>query len=96
MTGAEPPVYFNLRIMTVSGKVVREVTAAEFGPMIAGTHQSSFCWDGRDQFGDQLANGVYLYQITARKADGSDFEFYDNTAIDGYFRNGVGKMVLMR
>lgn len=96
MTGAEPPVYFNLRIMTVSGKVVREVTAAEFGPMIAGTHQSSFCWDGRDQFGDQLANGVYLYQITARKADGSDFEFYDNAAIDGYFRNGVGKMVLMR
>ena len=96
MTGAEPPAYFNLRIMTVSGKVVREISGAEFGPMWAGTHQSSFCWDGRDTYGDQLANGVYFYQIIAKKADGSDFELFDNTAVDGYFKNGIGKMVLIR
>lgn len=96
MTGAEQPAYFNLRIMTVSGKVVREISGTEFGPMWAGTHQSSFCWDGRDTYGDQLANGVYFYQIIAKKADGSDFELFDNTAVDGYFKNGIGKMVLIR
>ncbi|MCB9330686.1 MAG: hypothetical protein H6574_06360 [Lewinellaceae bacterium] len=96
LTGAETPTHFRLQIMTVSGRVVREITEAEFGPMQAGTHTSSFCWDGRDQFGDQLANGVYLYRALAKKADGSDFEFFANEATDGYFKGGFGKMVLMR
>lgn len=96
LTGAETPTHFRLQIMTVSGRVVREITEAEFGPLLAGTHTSSFCWDGRDQFGDQLANGVYLYRVLAKKADGSDFEFFANEATDGYFKGGFGKMVLMR
>jgi flagellar hook assembly protein FlgD len=82
--------------MTVSGKIVREVTEQEFGPLQAGTHQSQFCWNGKDEFGDQLANGVYLYKISARKADGTPFEFFETTAVDGFFKNGIGKMVLMR
>lgn len=96
MTGAETPAQFRLQIMTVSGRVVREVTQAEFGPLRAGTHRSDFCWDGRDQFGDQLANGVYLYRIVAKKADGSDFENFGNDAVDGFFKHGFGKMVLLR
>ncbi len=96
MTGFETPTRFKLQIMTVSGKVVREVTEEEFGPLQAGTHQSQFCWDGKDAFGDQLANGVYLYKITARKQDGAPFEFFEQTAIDGYFKGGIGKMVLVR
>lgn len=96
LTGAETPRHFRLQIMTVSGRVVREVTEAEFGPLRAGTHVGDFCWDGRDQYGDRLANGTYLYRVFAKKADGSDFEFFENTAVDGYFRGGVGKMVLLR
>ena len=96
MTGAETPAHFKIQIMTVSGRVVREVTENEFGPLQAGTHQSSFCWDGKDEFGDQLANGVYLYRVIAQKSDGSDFEFFENTNIDGFFKQGFGKMVLMR
>ncbi len=96
MTGAESPVHFKVQIMTVSGRVVREVTAAEFGPLRAGTHRSDFCWDGRDQYGDQLANGVYLYRVLAKKADGSDFEFFEQKEVDGYFQRGFGKMVLLR
>ncbi|MEQ1745135.1 MAG: C25 family cysteine peptidase [Saprospiraceae bacterium] len=96
LTGAEMPHHFRLRIMTVSGRMVREVTEAEFGPLQAGTHASTFCWDGRDQFGDLLANGTYLYLVTAKKADGTDFEFFENTAVDGFFRGGIGKMVLVR
>jgi len=96
LTGAETPRHFRLQIMTVSGRVVREVPEAEFGPLRAGTHASDFCWDGRDQYGDRLANGVYLYRVVAKKADGSDFEFFENAAVDGYFRGGMGKMVLVR
>jgi hypothetical protein len=96
MTGAEPPTHFKIQIMTVSGRVVREITEMEFGPLRTGTHQSDFCWDGKDEYGDQLANGVYLYRISAKKADGTDFEFFENNSVDGYFKGGFGKMVLMR
>jgi len=96
MTGAETPVRFKIQIMSVSGKVVKEITEYEFGPLRPGTHRSDYCWDGRDNFGDQLANGVYLYRIVAKKADGSDFDFFENQSVDGYFKHGIGKMVLMR
>jgi len=96
MTGAESPTNFKVQIMTVSGRVVREITTAEFGPLQVGTHQSDYCWDGKDEYGDQLANGVYLYRVVAKKADGSDFEEFENQQVDGYFKHGFGKMVLMR
>jgi Peptidase family C25 len=96
LTGAEPPAQFSMQIMTISGRVVREITESEFGPLLPGRHQSQFCWDGRDDFGDQLANGVYLYRVVARKADGTPFELFENSAVDGYFKHGFGKMVLMR
>jgi Peptidase family C25 len=96
LTGIESPDQLMLRVMTVSGRVVREVTAAEFGTMRTGTHMSDFCWDGKDQFGDQLANGVYYYQVFAKKANGEPFELYQNSQADGFFKNGIGKMVLMR
>ena len=96
MTGSETPAFFKIQIMTVSGRVVREITTAEFGPLLAGTHRSNFCWDGRDEFGDQLANGVYLYRVVAKKQDGSDFEAFQQDNIDGFFKHGFGKMVLMR
>ncbi|MEZ4963931.1 MAG: C25 family cysteine peptidase [Saprospiraceae bacterium] len=96
MTGAEPPLHFKIQIMTVSGRIVREITEQEFGPLKPGTHQSDFCWDGRDEYGDQLANGVYLYRVIAKKADGTDFDLFDNDRVDGFFKRGFGKMVLIR
>ncbi len=96
LTGAEPPARFRLQIMTVSGRVVREVTESEFGPLRPGTHRSDFCWDGRDQYGDLLANGVYLYRVLAKKADGSDYDLWENSTLNGFFQHGVGKMILMR
>jgi Peptidase family C25 len=96
MTGAEPPAQMLIRVMTVSGRVVREISSAEFGQLQAGTHISDFCWDGKDQFGDQLANGVYYYQVFAKKTNGEAFDLYSNTQTDGFFKNGIGKIVLMR
>jgi len=96
LTGSEPPTRFKIQIMTVSGRVVREITEQEFGPLKPGTHRSDFYWNGRDEYGDQLANGVYLYRIVAKKLDGADFDLLENDAADGFFKHGFGKMVLMR
>jgi len=100
LTG-EPPTTFRIQIATVSGRIVREITEAELGPLEVGTHRTDFAWDGRDEFGDRLANGVYLYRITAKDADGNDYkalsDFSDQAQnLDRYFNNGWGKMVLMR
>ncbi len=96
LTGDAPPAGFRLQIMTVSGRVVREITETEFGPLRTGTHISDFCWDGRDQFGDPLASGVYLYRVIARHADGSLYDLLSDDRADRLFQQGFGKIVLMR
>ena len=80
--------------MTITGRVVREIRMAELGPIRIGRNMTEFAWDGRDEFGDQLANGTYLYRVWTSLA-GDDIE-RRQTAIDSYFERGIGKMVLMR
>jgi hypothetical protein len=95
MTGSEPPPRFKIQILTVSGRIVRELTQADLGMLKVGTHQTDLPWDGTDQFGDPLANGVYLYRVIAQKANGEDFEQYETNA-DGFFDKGFGKLVIIR
>lgn len=84
-----------IQIMTLSGKVVREITMQELGNIHVGINRSDYRWNGTDDFGNRLANGVYLYRVVTKGADGMDFDQF-NTTIDGYFKDGFGKMVIMR
>ncbi|MEM9546461.1 MAG: C25 family cysteine peptidase [Bacteroidota bacterium] len=99
LTGRDEPGNVLIRIMTLSGKVVREITAAELGPLRIGLNRTEYKWDGRDEFGDKLANGTYLYQVITKKIDGSDYKHFsdprqDNT--DYLFKEGFGKLVIIR
>lgn len=94
LTGRSPT-YFGIQIATLSGRVVREIRAEEIGELKAGTHRTDFIWDGTDEFGDQLANGVYLFRVIARDEQGEDFEHHSST-IDPYFQKGWGKLVILR
>jgi hypothetical protein len=85
-----------IRIMTITGKVVKEITQDQLGPLRVGRNLTDYRWDGRDEFGDPLGNGVYLYQVIARDQSGSLFEKRENQRIDSYFTKGFGKMVIMR
>ncbi len=67
LTGAEIPDEIKIQIMTVTGKVVREILQNELGPIRIGNNITEYAWDGRDEFGDQLANGVYIYRVLVRK-----------------------------
>lgn len=96
LTGSEPPRFFKIQIFTTSGKVVREITQDELGTLQIGKHLTNYVWDGTDEFGDRLANGVYLYRVIAKKADGTDFETKTENAVDGFFNQGFGKLVIMR
>ena len=94
LTGNKSPDGYKIQIMTVSGKIVREITQDEFGPLMVGTHITDYAWDGRDEFGDKLANGVYLYMVVV-KQDGEEVEGFETRA-DAYFKEGFGKMVIVR
>ncbi len=94
LTGRETPTGLRIRIMNISGRVVREIGLDEIGPMHVGRNITEYAWDGTDQFGDKLARGVYLYQVVAQ-LHGEDIE-YRETSAGGYFTKGFGKMYLLR
>jgi len=95
LTGNEPPSTFRIQIMTVSGRVVRDIDLAAFEEIKIGTHQTEFAWDGTDEYGDMLANGVYLYRAIIGDSADESLKKYD-TGTDVYFKNGIGKVVLLR
>jgi hypothetical protein len=94
LTGETVPDYMKIQIMTVTGKVVREITQSELGYIKIGNNISEFSWNGTDEFGDQLANGVYLYRVVA-KINGEDIT-HRQTSGDKFFNQGYGKIYLMR
>jgi hypothetical protein len=63
------PADFMLRVYTVNGRMVYETTERALLP---GHHE--LYWNGRDEEGDKLANGVYLYRMVAKGASGSASE----------------------
>lgn len=94
LTGSEIPDIFTIQIMTITGKVVKEITKNELGNLHIGRNITEYAWDGKDEFGDKLANGVYLYKVTTRNK-GQTIE-KTQTDADGFFKKGIGKMVIIR
>jgi len=95
LTGATIPDYMKIQIMTVTGKVVREITMEELGDLHVGNNITDFAWDGTDEYGDKLANGVYLYRVVTKDSEGQEYERFNNNT-NQFFQNGFGKMYLMR
>lgn len=94
LTGSKIPDYMLIQIMTISGKIVREIHMNELGPIHIGRNITEYAWDGTDDFGDRLANGIYLYRVIT-KINNEDIE-HRETSTDTYFKNNFGKMYLMR
>ncbi len=94
LTGSELPTFFQIQILTITGKVVREIDMSELGPMRIGRNITRYAWDGTDQFGDRLANGVYLYRIITN-INGESIEL-NPTAASRFFHREMGKMYLIR
>ena len=95
LTGSIVPDDFLIRIMTVTGKVLREINKQEFGHIKIGNNISEFAWDGTDMYGDRLANGVYLYQVLTKIND-KNIDERKMILTDKYFTQGVGKIYLMK
>lgn len=97
ITGSDVPQNIKIQILTITGKIVREITKEELGPLHVGRNITEFKWNGTDMYGQRLANGVYLYHVVTN-LNGKSLDKYkqsgDNT--DKFFNNGYGKMYLMK
>jgi flagellar hook assembly protein FlgD len=94
LTGTQIPDEFTIRIYTISGKIVKEIYKQDLGTLRIGNNITDYYWDGTDNYGDQLANGVYFYTVDISFFN-EDFEQIETEA-DQYFTKGMGKMYLMR
>jgi len=102
ITGSEVPQNIRIQILTITGKIVKEITKEELGPLHIGRNITDYKWDGTDQYGDKLANGVYLYRVLTN-LNGKSLDKFPTYGQDGYevntdkyFTKGYGKMYLMR
>ncbi len=93
ITGSEVPQNIKIEILTITGKIVREITKEELGPLHVGVNITQFKWNGTDSYGQRLANGVYLYHVVTN-LNGQSLSKYkaagDNT--DKFFNNGYEEM----
>ena len=94
LTGNEIPSELIIQILNVNGRLIKQIPLHETENIKIGNNMSSYYWDGTDDFGDRLANGVYLYRVIA-KLNNNDIK-HRNSAGDQAFKKGFGKMYLIR
>ncbi|SDB54415.1 Peptidase family C25 [Flavobacteriaceae bacterium MAR_2010_188] len=60
----------SIQIFTVSGKLVRTLNGQTSGDGKTSTSSLSkdIVWDGRDDFGDRIGKGVYIYKLKVRSS----------------------------
>lgn len=56
-----------IQIFTVTGRLVKTIHE---DVNTQGFRVEGIAWNGKDDFGDQLAKGVYVYRVKVRNADG--------------------------
>jgi len=95
LTGDELPDFFQIHIYTITGKLVKIIDLVDLGEMHFGKNITNYAWDGTDEYGDKLANGVYLYRVISRsKSNLKESSLDDKT--DKMFKADWGKMYIMR
>lgn len=63
-----------LSVFTLRGRKILETN----GPALRGENMIE--WDGRDRDGDELANGVYFYELRVRTVDGRELKKLERLA----------------
>lgn len=74
-----------VQIFTVSGKLVKTIEKDTYAD---GYRVTDVGWDGKDDYGDRLGRGVYLYKIKVKAANSKD----ENTRTESEFE----KLVILK
>lgn len=63
------PLDVQVQILTITGKLVRTINQQV---VTDGFLCRDLKWDGKDDFGDKIGKGVYVYKLTVRSANNGD------------------------
>jgi hypothetical protein len=94
LSGTTVPEKLEIQIMTISGKIVKEIFKEQLGAIHIGNNISDYAWDGTDNYGDRLANGVYLYRVIIK--DQSQLFEHRQNAGDKAFKHDWGKLYILK
>ena len=72
------PLDVKLEIFTVSGKLVKSINQVVVSE---GYISRDIRWNGRDDYGDRIGKGVYVYKLKVRSRNGSVSEKYEKLVI---------------
>lgn len=67
-----------VQVFTISGKLVKNIDQYVH---TEGFRSDPIEWDGRDDFGDKIGKGVYIYRIKVKTSEGSVAEKYEKLVI---------------
>ena len=67
-----------IQVFTVSGKLVKSIVTVS---NTDGFRNEPIPWNGRDDYGDRLATGVYVYKVSVRNPAGDQVEQYEKLVI---------------
>ena len=94
LTGSEIPNKLDIQIMNINGRLIKQIRLSDVENIKIGNNMTKYFWDGRDEFGDPVANGVYIYRVIS-EINNLEIEHRSSEG-DKAFNNGLGKMYLVR
>ena len=68
----------SIQIFSVSGRLVKTIN---YNAAASGSRVANIAWDAKDEFGDKLARGVYVYRMKVKASDGSISDKYQKLVI---------------
>ena len=67
-----------IQVFTVSGKLIKTIDQTIF---TNGFRSDEMEWDGKDDFGDKIGRGVYIYKVKITSSDGKSAEQYEKLVL---------------
>jgi flagellar hook assembly protein FlgD len=67
-----------IQVFSISGKLVKTIQTL----MTNGGYRSEgIAWDGRDDFGDKIGKGVYVYRVHVKNPSGKQVEKFEKLVL---------------
>jgi len=64
LRGNTPPEEFKFKIFTIAGRLIKEINVPQSSLKIGF---NKIFWDGKDEDGDEIANGIYFYKVITKQ-----------------------------
>jgi hypothetical protein len=72
------PLEVTIQVFSISGKLVKTINTLITNP---GYRSDGISWDGKDDFGDRIGKGVYVYRLSVKNTEGKSVEKFEKLVL---------------